>query len=112
MTSNKNDGDDENEFRNTSSGHHRLGVDNDDAHDPARDFLPPRSFVRKRQLPIFHSPTYTGRTGFNREVDEGLAYKAVSDQLSRGNAWQRTDGRGFNDRKPFHSKVCNGAILE
>jgi hypothetical protein len=39
-------------------------------------------------------------------VDEGLAaYKAVSDQLSRSNAWQRNVGRGGNDRKPVHSKV-------
>ena len=111
MASTKSNGDDENDFHNTSSRHQRLAVTNVDAHDPARDFIPPRSYVRKRQLPIFHSPTNSGRTGGNREVDEGLAaYKAASDQLARGSTqWQRTDGRGCNDRKPFNSKVCTFA---
>ena len=113
----KDDGEDENDY--VPEHHHRhrridhpeeRGMVNDDD-DPARDFMPPRSYVRRRQqqpqqqqVPIFHSPTYTG----NREVDEGLAaYKAVSDQLSRSaTTWQRTaGGRGGNDRRPVHSKV-------
>jgi hypothetical protein len=106
MASIKSDGDDENDYHNTSSGHQRLAVANVDSYDPARDFLPPRSYVRKRQLPVFHSPTNTGRTGAGREVDEGLAaYKAASDQLARGSTWQR----GFNDRKALNSKVCTFA---
>lgn len=109
MTSNKNIGFDENDFQSTSSEHQRLGVANVNAYDPARDFLPPRSYVRsRRQLPIFHSPTNSGRPGWSREVDEGLAAKAVSEQISRGNTWQRTDGR-FNDRKPINNKVCTFA---
>ena len=105
MSSDPTDGEDENDVRNsttttTSSDHHH----HHDHHDPARDFMPPRSYVRKRQLPIFHSPTTYA--GGSREVDESLAaYKAVSEQLARTNTWQRTGSRGGIDRKPINSKV-------
>ena len=100
MASNTND--DENDCRSTSSDRQRHAVESADDDDPARDFMPPRNYVRKRQIPIYHSPTYTGR----REVDEGFAaWKAVSDQLSRGNAKQRTGGREGNSRKSVNQKV-------
>ncbi len=102
MASNKND--DENDCRSTSSDRQRHAMDTGsaDEDDPARDFMPPRSYVRKRQIPIYHSPTHTGRS----EVDEGLAaWKAVNDQLSRGNARQLTGGREGNNRKSVNRKV-------
>jgi hypothetical protein len=60
---------------------------NDNINDPAKDFLPPRSHVRKRQPP----PATNHSTSFDasREVEEGLAYEAARDQLAGNKTWKR-----------------------
>jgi hypothetical protein len=94
-----------NNNHSTISDRNRISDGDNNVDNPARDFLPPRSHVRKRQPTSTESLSLSSSYLTSREVEEGLAYKAARDQLSGNKQWKRGDAAERKVRKTM-SVIC------